>query len=493
MRTKFIGIDGYGEIETLKTTRKVKKNYGKKVVKLVKLSTLAVTDSFKAPKTKNKKTTPVLDACYRNARQGNNEFEIKVLDFSSFKRIQKTNKKKAYTVHYARANSQVSGNFLRNKAVFGAVGACAASALVVLTAVTSVGADLTVDQEQKTNLGLTSAVAQNNETENLKSVSPMPTSGSESGEMYNTIAKAVSNDNIKTNCYGLYVDGEYIGSVLNEYDIYNELDSILSYAKDKFDDENASVNYENEIDVRQDDYSSENITTASDLVNKAYDKLVVAITTEVTSEEEIPYETETKEDDTKDTSYEEVETKGENGLKKITEKVTYINGEYSNETQVSSETVKEPVNEVVVKGTKKATSSSSSSSSTQSSAGFIWPVSFTHNITSPYGARWGTFHYGIDISDSGAYGQSILAAASGTVTWAGYDNSGYGNYVIIDHGNGYSTVYGHCSSLSVTTGQTVTQGQVIAAIGSTGDSTGPHLHFEVRQGSERLNPSNFVS
>ena len=80
--------------------------------------------------------------------------------------------------------------------------------------------------------------------------------------------------------------------------------------------------------------------------------------------------------------------------------------------------------------------------------------------------------------------------------WAGYDDSGYGNYVIINHGDGYKTLYGHCSSVSVSQGQKVTQGQTIAAIGSTGQSTGNHLHFEVRTGderSDRQNPLSYVS
>ena len=108
---------------------------------------------------------------------------------------------------------------------------------------------------------------------------------------------------------------------------------------------------------------------------------------------------------------------------------------------------------------------------------FAWPLPYTHTLTSNFGTRWGRLHGGLDISDGGVYGQPIYASASGTVTFSGGDNSGYGNYVIIDHGSGYTTLYGHCSSLVAVTGQYVNQGDLIGYVGSTGNSTGPHLHF----------------
>lgn len=88
---------------------------------------------------------------------------------------------------------------------------------------------------------------------------------------------------------------------------------------------------------------------------------------------------------------------------------------------------------------------------------FAWPLPYTHTLTSTFGTRWGRLHGGLDISDGGVYGQPIYASASGTVTFSGGDNSGYGNYVIIDHGSGYTTLYGHCSSLVAVTGQYVNQ------------------------------------
>ena len=120
---------------------------------------------------------------------------------------------------------------------------------------------------------------------------------------------------------------------------------------------------------------------------------------------------------------------------------------------------------------------------------FIKPTSGT--ISSRYGSRWGRTHKGLDIAAS--TGTPIKAAASGTVTAAGWNNGGYGNLIVISHGNGVQTYYGHCSSISVKVGQTVSAGDVIGKVGSTGRSTGPHLHFEIRVNGTAYNPLNYVN
>lgn len=130
---------------------------------------------------------------------------------------------------------------------------------------------------------------------------------------------------------------------------------------------------------------------------------------------------------------------------------------------------------------------------------WAWPLgNISCYISSPYGNRsasisgW-SFHGGMDISASGVYGKPIYASRAGTVIAAVWGETGYGIYAVIDHGDGFSTVYGHCSSLCVTTGQTVSKGQQIGNVGSTGNSTGPHLHFEVRYNGAKQNPANYVS
>ena len=133
------------------------------------------------------------------------------------------------------------------------------------------------------------------------------------------------------------------------------------------------------------------------------------------------------------------------------------------------------------------------SGAVQSTGRMIWPLNGP--ITSPYGWRthpiFGTarYHSGIDIGAD--YGENISAADSGTVIFAGW-MGGYGYAVIIDHGGGISSLYGHNSELTVSEGQQVRQGQVIALAGSTGYSTGPHCHFEVRQNGEPVDPSGYL-
>jgi murein DD-endopeptidase MepM/ murein hydrolase activator NlpD len=122
-----------------------------------------------------------------------------------------------------------------------------------------------------------------------------------------------------------------------------------------------------------------------------------------------------------------------------------------------------------------------------SSAGLIWPVQGP--VTSPFGWRWGRMHEGIDIGVP--YGTPIHAAASGTIIYCGWE-SGYGNLTVIDHGGNLATAYGHQSSIAVGCGQQVTQGQVIGNVGSTGHSTGPHLHFEVRVGGAPVDPMGYL-
>ena len=143
--------------------------------------------------------------------------------------------------------------------------------------------------------------------------------------------------------------------------------------------------------------------------------------------------------------------------------------------------------------------SSSGNSTVVDTGEFRWPVNTKfNNITSKFGYRThpvtGVYklHTGVDIASSGIKGTSIYAAKGGTVLKAGY-NTGYGNYVVIDHGGGYATLYGHASTLTVSVGQTVSKGDVIGYVGSTGYSTGPHLHFEIIKNGEYTNPLTYFS
>lgn len=137
---------------------------------------------------------------------------------------------------------------------------------------------------------------------------------------------------------------------------------------------------------------------------------------------------------------------------------------------------------------------------------FLWPVPAHYTITSPYGSRWNTAHNGIDIAGAKVNGADIVAASSGEVIAVSNDCShnygknadefcdcgdGLGNYCIIDHGNGYTTHYAKAAEITVTVGQKVSAGDVIGKVGSTGQSTGAHLHFEIRCNGESVDPENF--
>ena len=134
--------------------------------------------------------------------------------------------------------------------------------------------------------------------------------------------------------------------------------------------------------------------------------------------------------------------------------------------------------------------------SANASGSFMWPVASYVYVSSRFGLRVHPItgqkksHTGIDIASN--QGTAVYASDGGSVTLAGW-NGGYGNCIMIDHGNGYVTLYGHLSSISVSVGQTVSQGTTIGAVGSTGNSTGPHLHFEVLKNGTRIDPEQFFS
>lgn len=178
----------------------------------------------------------------------------------------------------------------------------------------------------------------------------------------------------------------------------------------------------------------------------------------------------------------------------ITDKINQINDEEARLAQLEAERQQQN-NNTAGGGTDAGGSGSSSGSGSGVSNGyFTWPVPSSSYISSPYGWRvhpiWGSslFHAGTDIGAD--YGDSILAADGGTVIYAGYNDS-YGNFVMISHSSGYVTLYAHCNQLLVYSGQSVSQGETIALVGSTGDSTGPHCHFEVRYNGSTVDGMSF--
>lgn len=197
-------------------------------------------------------------------------------------------------------------------------------------------------------------------------------------------------------------------------------------------------------------------------------------------EEEIPFEVEKIKDAALYENTVSVAQKGVSGKNRIVAKITKVNGIETERKKLSLEKISDPVKQIEKVGTKKRPP-------TTGSGVFINPT--VGSLSSRYGSRWNRSHNGIDIA--GSYNTPIKAADGGVVTYSGW-MSGYGNYIVINHENGYQTAYGHCASLNKKVGDRVAKGDVIAKMGNTGRSTGTHLHFEVKKDGAYQNPLKYV-
>ncbi|MCI5898611.1 MAG: peptidoglycan DD-metalloendopeptidase family protein [Firmicutes bacterium] len=209
--------------------------------------------------------------------------------------------------------------------------------------------------------------------------------------------------------------------------------------------------------------------------------LTTVISTEVAAiTEAIPYEISYEDTSALYKGETSVKLQGVDGQKNITAEISRVNGQETERTVLSEKIVSEPVNQIVLRGTKDKPLYVGSGT-------YVYPT--RGRLSSGFGARWGRTHNGIDLATS--TGTPIVAADGGKVTFAGRKGS-FGNLVIINHGSGYETYYAHCSKLLVKAGDKVYQGQHIANVGSTGRSTGPHCHFEIRVNGKPRNPLNYL-
>ena len=341
-----------------------------------------------------------------------------------------------------------------------------------------------------------------------------------------------------TQAYSLYVDGELVGATPYE----GALDELLAQLQSSTADENTiSCEFAEDVEIKHEYVPTEKVMnlgylaellystktaevtytvkagdtwseiaedhdmTSKELLemNPGYDIDKIQIGEVLTLSEAVPYLTVTvkqREYYVEDVMYDieytdtaylykgdyKVVSAGEYGAADVVANVTYVNGVETERTILSSVTLKEPVTEQRLQGTKERPT-------WYPTGTFRWPIS--GRITSYFGGRsspggiGSTNHQGIDIA--GSYGTPVYASDGGTVTYAGW-MGGYGYLVEIDHGNGYVTRYGHNSSLTVSVGQHVYKGQQIARVGSTGNSTGNHCHFEVRYNGVARNPLNYL-
>lgn len=201
----------------------------------------------------------------------------------------------------------------------------------------------------------------------------------------------------------------------------------------------------------------------------------------------VPYTTTVEKTNEQVIGYEQVSVAGVSGVTRVTQNIVMLNGEEVSREDVDSQVVVSTVNEVVVVGTAKTLVSAQNKQAAHN-AGFAFPLpSGTWQVSAYYGD--GRNHKAIDLRAKS--GTSIYAALSGTVVYSGW-NGAYGNCVIIEHEGGIQTLYGHAKQLCCNVGDTVAQGEIIALVGTTGQSTGNHLHFEVILNGKNVDPAPYI-
>lgn len=235
------------------------------------------------------------------------------------------------------------------------------------------------------------------------------------------------------------------------------------------------------------DINPEKIFPGDKLIVKPFKPVLdVKVELENTVIEEIPFKVTQQKDNTMYTNQRKTIQEGINGEKEVTYSIVMTNGYQTSLEVINENILKEPVNAIVKIGTKTTVSRGGSVN---------YGVVQGKRISSSYGSRIHpitgkrTFHSGVDIAAN--HGAGVYAYSSGRVVEARY-NGAYGNCIVIDHGNGLKTRYAHLSKMSVKAGQKVQTGQRIGSVGSTGRSTGPHLHFEVIVNGSTRNPLNYI-
>ncbi len=281
----------------------------------------------------------------------------------------------------------------------------------------------------------------------------------------------------------LSVNGEVVALAKSDY-----INSALEGRKAAFLIEGAdcTVEFIENVELSEGYFLKSRLNNSSD-IDSAVAALNVKTTGNIVTEIVTEYKSVTKKTAEKLAGYSAVTTVGKNGLNRVTQQVITVNGVEQQRTELSNEVVTAPINEVITVGTAR-NNASATAAQVASSAGFNFPLpAGTWQVSAYYGDGRG--HKGIDLR--APKGTAIYAVAEGTVTKARYDG-GFGYMVEIDHGNGITTLYAHASQLCVSVGARVNAGDVIALVGSTGNSTGNHLHFEVKVGGNRINPAPYI-
>ncbi len=308
-------------------------------------------------------------------------------------------------------------------------------------------------------------------------------------------ASNYSSSEETVNGYGIYVDGYFVAAALTEDSALQALDSALDARVSSLGVADAQNSFTNSVDVVKGYYKSENFVDNIDklIAEKVFDysgtllpvNLSVTSVTTYTEKVIIEHDVKTIYTDSMRDGAEKVISEGFDGEGIQTYEIISVNGVETSRGAVSLEVTTEVVDEVVRVGTR------SDGMSTASIGSFIKP--YDGHISSYMGPRWGTTHNGIDIcKNGGCFRDPALAACDGVVVSAMDKGDGYGNCVIIDHGDGVVSLYAHLDEFCCEEGDIINAGDTVGLIGNTGYSFGPHLHFEIRIDGTPVNPLMFV-
>lgn len=321
-------------------------------------------------------------------------------------------------------------------------------------------------------------------------------------DAYNVVSADVLCDKIVdtlqeelTKVTEIYVGNTLICAVDDPVGARKVLKELLEDSADLFPEE--AVSFANDISTKVAYYKSgETVSTISELKLLLSDPSTLQVQHAQCLESIAYTEFETVEIQTLELFVGDTRVKrtGQNGSEYQVSLIKTVNGSNIYSEHLMSVPVTTPVTQIVERGIRAENLIMDTYTVVQTLGVFCWPCVDLFEVTSPFGDRSLGYHEGIDISGPNASGCLVVAGAGGTVIEAGYNAGGYGNYVIIDHGNGIQTVYGHMldDSLQVRAGQQIGKGEVIGQVGNTGYSFGAHLHFEVRINGIRVNPAPYL-
>ncbi len=299
---------------------------------------------------------------------------------------------------------------------------------------------------------------------------------------------------LKTNGAAILVDGQPLVFTADEQTAKEALENLkLTYLPEDDTMQVLDVKFKQEIKVQPQEVLVAELSNLDEAKLAMKDTsltgeapVTVLVVLEKTKVEEVPFDTSYEVDGTLRYGQTKVKQAGVNGSREVTIQLAQANGEEIARQEISSNTLVKPVEEIVLEGAVVQTASRSLTQATE--AGMIWPTTATR-ISSYYGPRSRDNHSGLDID--GDSGDPVWAAKAGTVVSAGYHGT-YGNEVVISHGDGLQTRYAHMQSILVSEGDEVEIGQQIGLEGSTGKSTGSHLHFEVIVNGSTTDPLLYI-